>query len=73
MWWAVLGPTVIWERENQGDPTVGDTFEWLAGLMAAMDTKNGRATDFQETHVVARLPGGISALRARLDPAEQLG
>ena len=72
MWSAVLGPTVAWERVNQDDPTVSDASEWLAGLMAAMDAKKGRADDYGEARTPARLPGGISALRARLDLAERL-
>jgi hypothetical protein len=38
-WWATLMPSMLLAREETGDPTIGDNFAWLAGVMADLNKK----------------------------------
>ena len=43
-WWLTLAPQVRREREELGDGAVWADFEWLAGFMAEMDRRTGKAS-----------------------------
>ena len=51
-WWAILGPTLVREREETGDPRVGESFEWLARRMAELDRQAGIGRDFESAPVL---------------------
>jgi hypothetical protein len=38
-WWATLKPSMLLARKEQGDPTIGENFAWLAGVMADLNQK----------------------------------
>jgi hypothetical protein len=42
-WWAALAPQARRWREQAGDSALLEDFEWLAGYMAEMDRRTGKA------------------------------
>ena len=41
-WWLMLQPRTRRRRAETGDPTINESLEWLAGLIAKMDKRAGR-------------------------------
>jgi hypothetical protein len=43
-WWATTAPLALRVREQEGDGAIYEDFEWLAGFMAEMDRRTGKAS-----------------------------
>jgi hypothetical protein len=61
LWWATLAPFVAKERAAWGNPATGEEFEWLAGLMAERDRRDGHQVVLYEGLLAQKLEGQISA------------
>jgi hypothetical protein len=71
LWWVSLKPWVEAERTELSDPTLLEHFEWLAGMMAAMDERAGNPT-LSEDWIKKSLDGRIVATRDRLRVEQSL-
>lgn len=71
-WWAALAPDTVRYRVEAGDPKGGEHFEWLAGVMAEMDAKEGIGRAFDEEHIASTLEKRIQWEQGRLHVAEDL-
>ena len=40
-WWTLLAPLTRAERTAQGDPRIGENFEWLPGVLDELARKGG--------------------------------
>ena len=69
-WWATLAPHARRERDELGDGAVWEDFEWLAGLMAEMDRRTGKAT--VDKAMSGSLEDEITYLRGRIRIEEEL-
>lgn len=70
IWWAVLTRWAQGVRIATGQPTALEHFEWLAGLMAEMDSKAGASTVYDASYIASTLNKRIQNLQERLRVAE---
>jgi hypothetical protein len=66
-----MAPFVRDQRTREGDPTICEHFEWLAGVMTEMDRRAGVSTLDVETLRTA-LDRRISSLRDQIHVEEAL-
>jgi hypothetical protein len=71
VWWVVAEPTIRKLRTDYGDPTEYSKFEWLAGVMAALDAKRG-ASAFDAAMLAEQLAHRIAMYEDELRLAEEL-
>jgi hypothetical protein len=71
-WWAVLSPGVRGARNQTGDPSVGEHFEWLAKALAEMDKKAGVTVPLEAANPALTLERRIQSARHELRVAEEL-
>ena len=71
-WWAILEPSLLRERESDGDPTSWTHFEWLAGEMGRLGRRQGVEPYLTREFILdrVRLSGLISTLEADLHDME---
>ena len=65
LWWATLAPWVGKARVDWGDPNIGDSWEWLVGMMARMSQRDGQVIDY-DGMLTETLAGRISATQGAL-------
>ena len=71
-WWATLGPFVRHWRVAFGTPQGGEHFEWLAGVMAEIDSKTGTKLRVDDAYLRSTLDRRIQNDRDRIRIAEEL-
>ena len=71
-WWAALEPNIQQYRVESCNPSTGEHFEWLAGIMAAAETRAGGAYVVDAAYVAKSLDRGIERLRDKIRVAEDL-
>ena len=69
-WWLTLAPHALRSREEAGDGAIWEDFEWLAGLMAEMDRRTGKAT--VDAASLGSLEEEIKSLQSRISTEEAL-
>jgi hypothetical protein len=62
VWWTLLAAFTSRERTAQGDPRIGENFEWLAGILDEMARRSGapamddsRRTSWMERQILANV------------------
>jgi hypothetical protein len=62
VWWTLIAPMTSAERIAQGDPRLGEHFEWLAGTLDEMARRSGattmddsRRTSWKERQILANV------------------
>ncbi len=67
-WWAILEPSMLRDREADGDPTLWTHFEWLAGEMDRLGRRQGVEPYLTREFLLdpVRLEEQITALDASL-------
>lgn len=67
VWWVTLRSGIMVVREEDGDATIGENFEWLSGVMADLDRRVAIPPVYDEALVVstvdARLANAADTLR----------
>ena len=71
-WWTALSPNTRRARVEAADSTIGEHFEWLAGLMARMDSEAKVGVPYDDEHVLSTLDRRIQNAQERLRNAEDL-
>lgn len=71
-WWTALSPNTRRARVEAADPTIGEHFEWLAGLMARMDSEAKVGVPYDDEQVLSTLDRRIQNAQERLRNAEDL-
>jgi hypothetical protein len=71
-WWALLAPSLLRDRETDGDPTVWAHFEWLAGEMDRLGQRQGVDPYLTREFVLAEIHVQIAALESQLRDLEQM-
>jgi hypothetical protein len=71
-WWAELAPSILRDRIEVGNARIGAHFEWLAGVMAEMDVKNGARYEMDETLLAATRDRRLQNARDRIRLAEEM-
>jgi hypothetical protein len=71
-WWAVLEPFTRRARMDNGDQTIGEHHEWLAGEMAAIDEKVGVQIAYDAAFIANGLKGRIQRCRDDITILEEL-
>ena len=71
-WWAILEPSMLRDREADGDPTLWTHFEWLAGEMDRLGRRQGVEPYLTREFLLdpVRLADQITALDASLRDLE---
>jgi hypothetical protein len=71
-WWATLAPVVRRLRVEAADPRLSHDHEWLAGVMAEMDTKAGVGQAYDEGFIARTLDERIQRAQDQIRVAEEL-
>ncbi|MDO8483354.1 MAG: hypothetical protein Q7S35_00225, partial [Candidatus Limnocylindrales bacterium] len=71
-WWVALAPNTRRARMEAKDPTVGEHFEWLAGVMAELDRKAGVGVPYDDAHLASTLDRRIQNAQDQMRVAEEL-
>jgi hypothetical protein len=71
-WWAALSPWTHRVRIEADDPRTGRDHEWLAGVIAEMDMKEGVSHPFDEAYLASTLDRRIQRARDDIRLAEEL-
>jgi hypothetical protein len=67
-YWGVLAPYIEHERDNRGDPTIYQSFEWLELQMRRLDKRRlRRSRVFDPSTRTAAIADRIAVMRIRLD------
>jgi hypothetical protein len=69
-WWATMAPHALRVREEAGDGAIWEDFEWLAGFMAEMDRRTGKAS--VDVAWLGSLEEEITNLQSRISTEEAL-
>jgi hypothetical protein len=69
-WWATMAPHALRAREEAGDGAIWEDFEWLAGFMAEMDRRTGKAS--VDVAWLGSLEEEITNLQSRISTEEAL-
>jgi hypothetical protein len=59
-WWVILKPYINVVREQEGDAMIGEHFEWLAGVMANLDSKVASPPVYDHAFVFSTLDARLS-------------
>lgn len=70
--WASLGPFILQERAERGDPLIGEHFEWLAAKMTSLDRQAGSVIVIDQAFVAPQLERSIATLEEMLRVEEAL-
>ena len=71
-WWALLAPSLLREREADGDPTEWAHFEWLAGEMDRLGRRQGLEPYLTREFVLNEMNEQITALEVQLRDLERM-
>jgi hypothetical protein len=72
-WWTTLAPYTRRLRIETGDKRLSEHFEWLAGVMAEMESKAGVRSEYaDEAHLASTLDMRIRRTRGEILVAEEL-
>ena len=66
LWWALLRPALSRTRASLNVPGAWEHFEWLAGVLAALDRKAGTLIVFDESYLAGVVEGRIRLNREML-------
>jgi hypothetical protein len=71
-WWTALAPNLRRARVEAEDPTVGEHFEWLAGVMAELDKEGNVGVPYDDAHLYNTLDRRIQNANDLIRVAEEL-
>jgi hypothetical protein len=71
-WWLALAPNTRRARMEAEDPTIGEHFEWLAGVMAELDREGGVGVPYDDAHLYSTLDRRIQNAGNLIQVAEDL-
>ena len=71
-WWALLAPSLLREREADGDPTEWAHFEWLAGEVDRLGRRQGVKPYLTMEFIFSEINEQITALEIQLRDLERM-